>query len=239
MAKRPGKIRYRVAGTDDIDYVSDTVPDPEFAGAVAAMLQQMASESVHQWGWDVPPLLVGFYLRGRSPIGSIGPGGWRNMEIECVPFPGATEALMRSQRNHHVMVGLAMGLQADPDRPQMPDNLMAVGLLTEGWTVVPKDEADSQRLRDLGGEQKLHEQPDRVEVKIFSAVDVNGVRYGYVRPRDTSIAPHGWAGMWNDETALGGEVPTSLHYLIEAIQGRSLPDYETWSDAHDREAKQA
>jgi len=215
--------------------VDTAAPDRHFSAGVLSLIEELVEEDVRQ-GWDAPPTFGFLFQRGRTPMQ---PGmSFHGMMFEWSPLPEATRALIRARRPHHVVLHMAETYRRTPEheRPLPPGNLVAVGFMHEAWMVTPRtdDAAAVQEAMQAARDRKVAEHPDRVEVKTVSAVDINGVRYSIFRPRSREhegLASASVAG--SQGLQLGGDVVTSLHYLIEILQGHTVPDWPEFSRQYD------
>jgi len=127
----------------------------------------------------------------------------------------------------------------------LPPDVVAVVLINEGWMMKQGgvSEEEAARRMQVAKDQKIHTDPDRVEVKIVSAVDLNGVRYGYQRARDTTALDpklSAIVGRWEplgqrSGAVLGGAIVTSLQYLMETLQERTLPPWSEYIKVNDHD----
>lgn len=212
--------------TQDDDAIGPEVPDRVFAHAVLAGLQYVIQEQVTS-GWDLDAHLAMLFQRSRSPAGQ---PGLQRVYLEWQPIP-----MPPSDRPSRMIVALADRCRTIPT--PVPANLMAVALVAEGWATSHENTPEArQRLDQVAAARQIHQEPDRIEVKLVNAVDLNGVRYGLIKPRTTSPSAPAWCfkpkvGL-SGSSAAAGDLPNSLHYLMEIMQGKDLPDYRTWWTAH-------
>lgn len=208
--------------------IGDNVADPLMARSILAMFDEILKESIAVDGWDIAPFLAFARLQDRTPVT---PGmSFHSMSVELAAVPGTLEAFARAPRPHHVMLRMAeivkeKGLQA-------PLDLLAVCMLTEGYMV---SSTDAQEIANLmkapNGAITAH--PRRVECKILTAADVNGVIYAVYKPRDPAVDTAQFAGTPRDENRFGGLVPLSLLYLIKTTQGEKLPPWDDFLRIYD------
>lgn len=235
--KKPGKVRflYRNIDQKSLDEIPDDVPDKVFAKSVIEILYQLNGEWA-QFGWDNPPVLGLLYQRSKKQLAP----GVEALYLEFAPIPTFAEAWRRTQRMHHAIVPMADALRlAQPlFGIKTPADLVAVVLANEAWSLhhtLPLSPEKAQEYREAADERRIHEHPDRVELRNFIAVDRDGVRYGVMQERD-GIVDHlvgtDRPNAAGDRHGLTGDVPNSLHYLMEIIQGLDPEPWEKWWKTH-------
>lgn len=229
---KAGKIRLVVKRALEAEESFDpAIPDPEFSLSLLAALEQIVDET--QNGWDVPALFGPVTLRSRTPVGSSSLTG---MMLQWEPWPAVTEAWMHAKRPHHIFLSMAaacwpaaQALGVSDVATLLPPGLMALVFVTEAWTLrTPMGDeeavaASTQAARD----HTLHEHPDRVEAKVVTAVDINGVAYYLTKARGQAEIEH-VVGMTGTDRAIGGDIINAIEYLLLTLQGRQLPEWGAW-----------
>lgn len=210
----------------EIKVIGPEVPDADFAEAMLRLLEGVVDESGDEW--DQPPMLAMIYQRARTPVGQ----GSFAIALEWLTVLSATGPLTEADRPQDIVVYLAERmLEESPEaRAKLfPPQLMAVALVVEAWMLESRSEADSAEVMRAVAERRVHEAPDRVEVKWVQAADINGVRYSYSRTREGFT--RALAGL-EYGAGVGGEIPNALTYLVEVGSGRDVPLYDEWERQH-------
>lgn len=238
--KPPRKLRIRTVTRRRWDSIPDSVDDKQRAASVLEVLYDLERQ-VRAFGWDQPPIFGLLYEKSRRELDVV----TLALEMEFQALPAFTEAWKRLNRQygqnarmHWAICGVADELRAYP--ALAPDNLVAVVLLHEAWIVLPKDDSPEslEELERVAGERKLHEHPNRQEIRGINAVDVAGVRYAVMRPRDPSIQTRDLVGPWSDEAnSVGGQVPNALQYFLDISHGRPTPDWPEYEALFDYEER--
>ena len=208
--------------------VGEDVADKGLALGMLGAMEACLREASHRHGWDRPPCLGFLALLSRDPVT---PQATREaMLMEWLPLPNSEAALSAQSNNMAaVPVFLATSIRTKAIETPAPPGLVAAMLISEAWAVSTKGE-DLNRFSEDIENRTLYKHPDRVEVKTASAVDTHGVMYMVMRPRDPDYPTVSIANIpGGPGVQAGGDVPVSLLYLMKAIQGSTLPDYETFS----------
>lgn len=192
--------------------------DPRWSRDIVMEAMQSAlrhlDDEVEKGGWDQPPVLVAIH---------------RAIDFDAT---GAAVALRFTPINtgdilinQHPSDALAMiaKVVARGTRPPMPEGLFAFAFVCETWMVM-QGSADDDAVRDVIGaahKRQLHTHPNRIEGRTISAVDLAGIRYSHVRPRDLTansrIETAGRASEAADAPFMDGYVHNSLAVLIETL----------------------
>lgn len=217
MTPKP-KIRFVNRPLGDLDTDTTIGPDVEDrvqAKSVIEMLYNLEAEIALD-GWDQPHQLGLVYKRGRARA-----AGQEVLYLEYVSIPTFWRAANRAERVHYVLVDLADSLREAMALEEVaaPENLFAVVIITEAWALLKGklNEQDEQAAQD----RKLHEHPDRVEVRVLNAVDVEGASYFLQHERD-GIVQH-----TATKTSIGGDVIDGMRYFMDISLGRETP---AWID---------
>lgn len=207
--------------------VGEDVADRGLALCMLGALEGFLREASHRHGWDQPPSLGFMSMLGRTPVA---PGRLvEGMALEWRPVPNAAAAFRAYERLHEVPVILGSAVRDKVIDLPLPPSIIAAVLVSEAWAVSTKGE-DYRKISDAVENRTLHRHPERVEVKTASAVDVHGVMYMVMRPRDPEYPTVAMANVPNGSGIQpGGDIPVSLLYMMKAMQGATLPDYETFS----------
>jgi hypothetical protein len=241
------KIRF-VSKTRKGNYpdIPTTLPDQERAACLLQTCEDLATEFT-LYGWDQPPTFGFLYERKRRISDTI-----MTAEMEFSPIPGFTFAWkMLNQRYpdkarmHWAICTAADEMRQFVDRFPPAENLVAVALVHEAWMLVPDadDEKAFEEMERASQSRTIHEHPDRVEVRGVNAVDLDGVRYGVLKPRAgqkvTSDDFNKLVGRWGseEEVAVGGDVPNALQYFLDIITGKPTPPFDQYEQLYDYEER--
>ena len=184
--------------------------DPIAAGTLS-WLERTLAQSVQTNVWDASPEL-GILLRRQTSFGLlcvITP-----IEIDEVwhvaPVPDVLRAFARALRHRaapQVLADVAPGWE-----------FAGVSLFTEGW-MLSGDVTDRAEMESWTATHNIKDHPDRIEVKMLSAVDRAGMHYlvqharGAARSETSFVATRGHG----DSNELGGRVPEALDSILDAL----------------------
>ncbi|WP_331728947.1 hypothetical protein OG592_42990 (plasmid) [Streptomyces avidinii] len=180
--------------------------DDSAADMVASTLTAIESQLGEAQGWDLPPRL--FALRLQPP----------GVMVDFIP-----EALWNPAG---INPADALGHHAETLPPVPPllvpgvvheDSVFAVGLMFEGWSK-PKNVELPRELRTLRncGERVLHLLPDRQEIRIVQAVDLNQRAFHMVRVRGGQ--PRLSVAGRKDALETEGTIPDALSRFVHAFR---------------------
>ncbi|WP_331731368.1 hypothetical protein [Streptomyces sp. NBC_00073] len=180
--------------------------DDSAADMVASTLTAIESQLGEAQGWDLPPRL--FALRLQPP----------GVRVDFIP-----EALWNPAG---INPADALGHHAETLPPVPPllvpgvvheDSVFAVGFMFEGWSK-PKNVELPRELRTLRncGERVLHLLPDRQEIRIVQAVDLNQRAFHMVRVRGGQ--PRLSVAGRKDALETEGTIPDALSRFVHAFR---------------------
>ncbi|MFD8882211.1 hypothetical protein ACFV0H_06760 [Streptomyces erythrochromogenes] len=180
--------------------------DDSAADMVASTLTAIESQLGEAQGWDLPPRL--FALRLQPP----------GVMVDFIP-----EALWNPAG---INPADALGHHAETLPPVPPllvpgvvheDSVFAVGFMFEGWSK-PKNVELPRELRTLRncGERVLHLLPDRQEIRIVQAVDLNQRAFHMVRVRGGQ--PRLSVAGRKDALETEGTIPDALSRFVHAFR---------------------
>ena len=177
-------------------------------GIVAAMAEQLERRR----HWDEPPALYWLHLeRGRPKLRQVG-------------IPDLMWALDRPPA---VLGRIAVTMAAGRYRSPWPD-LFGMAVRHEGWKVeVDPDAPDAKRVsRHVAAQSRehlLHTRPDRIEARMFYAVDRAGWTYqaeqkrGQLRAERMAVPPA-------SDPTITGAVVDALDLMVATMLGVTLPE---------------
>lgn len=154
-------------------------------------------------GWDQPASLWSF---SRSHVGE-------EFILEARMVLGGAAF----QQGHPTDVLAAVADAAQTRRLPVGDDLVAFVFATEAWTVVASVD-DEREMMEQAADRRIHTHPDRVEVRMLSAVDRAGFRYEHSYARGSGERTEGVyrAGEQGGGMVLEGDAYESLERLVEA-----------------------
>jgi hypothetical protein len=184
-----------------------------------ALLMSLAKleETLTELGWDQPPRLMS--VMRHLPEGSDEPYTLAIDEVpDVLPIGGGPQI---AQRLHNMADAITRRRQRDQSWDRV--NVHAWVLCTEGWTASADwdDEAARQQLIRDGERHRVNTRPDRIEVRLLTAVDRSGMSMQVVRFRDGELAATVQQTMptiQQGATGFRGSVPEALAALMEACQ---------------------
>lgn len=191
--------------------IGEDVLDPVGAKLFIEVCYEIA-KAANEAGWDQPhQLLIVRGVRERFDAHQIGlEGELFGVEISAVPsfYPlyGAIEKL--GGRMHHAIAEVAKGWR-EVMPPEISEHVLGVALVYEGW--IGEDEGQ-----------------ERAEARLINASGRNGLRVGYSQPRDgvpRHLVAQAFAGQ---HCSMAGDIPNSLHYLMEVIEGLTTESFNEW-----------
>ncbi|MER5354666.1 hypothetical protein ABT093_30585 [Kitasatospora sp. NPDC002551] len=184
--------------------------------ALATAVKAIEAREGERRGWDQPARLFALHLAhidsGAIELRVIPPrlwtGGHRN------PADGLSAWAMRFPEPAAVEP-LAFA--------DSPDGFAGVAMMYEGWAAPDGTELSAQdRARRALGERTFKERADRVEVRMVTAVDINGHSYllRRLRGRDAELATTaaGAESDVHDMAELRGRLPHALGRLAHAVR---------------------
>jgi hypothetical protein len=201
----------RTAAT--LEEALSTVEDDPLAAALLLTLASL-EETLTAAGWDQPPVLL-------SVIRYLGDPG-EPLGLAAVPmpkaFPESGGGPYIAYRIQEIAATIAKRLETDDT--DMTD-LHAWVLASEGWMAAARDgdEVARKRLRQQGEAHLIHTRPDRVEVRMLTAVDRSGMSMQLVRQRDGKLSVTVQRELPADkdgDTGFTGTIPEALTALMEA-----------------------
>lgn len=217
---KPKKRRFIQRSFDGKD-LPDGLRDPVGAKALIEVLYNLNGE-LAPGGWDQPPVLGFIYQRGQAREGSVS-----MRYLEWSPLPDFDKAYHRANdrygRPHPAIVETAdvmrPFIEADP--AMVPRSLLAAVLVTEAWALYGNKDTDLAEQERITRERRVHEQADRVEIRMLHAVDTMGVRYSLLQPRD-GVPRHDVTDPFNPDRKAGvsGDVVDALHYFTAVCSGQ-------------------
>jgi hypothetical protein len=177
-------------------------------GIVAAMAEQLERRR----HWDEPPALYWLHLeRGRPKLRQVG-----------IP-----DLMWSLDRPPAVLGRIAVTMAAGRYRSPWPD-LFGMAVRHEGWKVevdpdAPDAKAVSRRVAAQSREHVLHTRPDRIEARMFYAVDRAGWTYqaeqkrGQLRAERMAVPPA-------SDPTITGAVVDALDLMVATMLGVTLPE---------------
>lgn len=226
---KPKKIRF-IQRPFDGKGLPDELRDPVGAKALIEVLYNLNGE-LAPGGWDQPPALAFVYQRGQAREGSV---SMRYLEYSPVPdFDAAYHwSNERYGRPHPAIVQTAdmmrPVIEANPSA--VPRSLLATVLVTEAWALYGNENTDLAEQDRIMRERRVHEQPDRVEIRMLQAVDTMGIRYGLFQPRD-GVPTHDVTDPFNkDRRGVTGDVIDALHYFTAVCTGQNPPPWNQFRE---------
>ena len=177
-----------------------------------AIVAAMAEQLERRRHWDEPPALYWLHLeRGRPKLRQVG-------------IPDLMWALDRPPA---VLGRIAVTMAAGRYRSPWPD-LFGMAVRHEGWKVeVDPDAPDAKRVsRHVAAQSRehlLHTRPDRIEARMFYAVDRAGWTYqaeqkrGQLRAERMAVPPA-------SDPTITGAVVDALDLMVATMLGVTLPE---------------
>lgn len=214
--------------------IPDRVEDKVLARTYLELTYNVNTD-VAGFGWDQPPQL--HVLRVRARHGDAAAVG---MVVDSTPLPGfellVAKAMSQGARMHHVLLHVAEQwhlLQQEPMFRNLDMNsVQGLVLISEGWMLVGGSDEERERAAQ---ERRIHEHPDRVEVRMITVVGPEGLRVMLNQPRD-GVPQHliGQArpGQPPSSYGVGGDMPDALQYLLETIRGGELLDWDEFQSRY-------
>ena len=178
-----------------------------------AIQSVLAAEADTDWGWNQLPVLYRLHVLDGSPhLVNLGIARhvWTSGDVQAV------------------LTGIALLMEAGRFMP-VPDDpageLVGMAVRTEGWWVESHPDRDPrghERMNKMSGEGRLYQHPDRVEVRMVTAVDRHGVTYQvrHVRDGETEqlmMLPG------REDLQLTGAVIEALDVMVHALTGAKPP----------------
>jgi hypothetical protein len=155
--------------------------------------------------WDMPPVLVSLRIKGDG--------------LEITPWP-VPDRLWDGTHPPSVLAAIGRSLaKSDTDWQEPARDVCAIGFCTEGWTL-PAHLFDDDHRAGLTG--SLSEHPDRIEVRIMSAVGRDGTSFFLQWTRGEGVTNEAIIEP-GDERQLGGLVFHALDLIAEQIFGLTPP----------------
>jgi hypothetical protein len=181
------------------------------SGIQRAIAEHLAAEIRRRREWDEPPALHTLYVEGGQP------------RLGQIPLP---DAVWASGPPSQVLLALA---DLGPDYARMlqsaaPAGLYGLAFRCEVWGISAPagDEAALRKMVEDGNARRVHERPDRVELRQIWAVDRARTTYMAMQERGktevrTDIRP---PRPGNDHV---GDVFDGLDRLVSAFLGVAVP----------------
>lgn len=188
---------------------------------------------VDPFGWDQPPSLHVLRMRARHAADEV-----VAVVVDSTPIPGfhllVSDAMAQGARMHHVLVHVAESWRAlmnqPPFRGMDVSAVQGAVLISEGWMLTGTQDEDRQRAAE---ERRIHEHPDRVEVRMITVAGPSGLRVMLNYPRD-GVPQHliGQArpGQVPSSYQVAGDLPDALQYLLEVMQGHEPGAWQSFRE---------
>jgi hypothetical protein len=199
--------------TAPLEDVLETIADDPLASALLMSMARL-EETLTELGWDQPPRLMSvtrFLPEDGSEL-----YGLEIHEIpDALPEGGGPEI---ADRLLQMADSITRRRRKDPRWDEM--NLHAWVLTSEAWlaSVPSGDEVAKRRLTRDGERHRVHARPDRIEVRMLTAVDRAGMSMQLVRFRDGDLKAMVQERMTDTGTGFNGTVPEALAALMEACE---------------------
>jgi len=194
------------------------VQDDPIAMAVATVLRDLV-EGEGKNGWDQPPSLW-IIVRSRLVMSET------QLTVPLTLVKMDTGPLFSDGEPADQLAWLARRVASGAFK-QPPDSEegQAIGFvfLTEAWALSAPRQGFTDAMLEATRNRKIKELPERIEVRIASAVDTSGIIYGLMVPRDPTktdvMETFGRPGeeTRNHTVIAGGYVIDSLTTLVESI----------------------
>jgi hypothetical protein len=170
--------------------------------AVLAALTE-AAEAPPRWDW--PPQLLRVYVRGDVLLAPV--------NVVALAGPDV--------RPPEVLDAIADGMAASGFRD--PD-LLGMAFVYEGWTVPdPVTARQAHVAAVMAGDHRLHEHPDRIEIRMAMAVDRHGATYHVEHQRAGSTRHLLAIPGRTPELEFTGSILLALDRMVEQLCGVTLP----------------
>lgn len=184
--------------------------------ALACALRAIEAREGERRGWDQPPRLWSLHLADMTS-GAI--------ELRVIP----PRVWAGSARNPADGV-LAWSMQYPDPGPvtvtrfaDSGDGFAGMAMMHEGFSIPDDTEEDAaERQRRAAGERTYLTRPDRVEVRMITAVDVNGRTYLVRRLRGREPEIHASDAGENSMGEMRGRLPHALGRIAHAVRTGAL-----------------
>lgn len=185
---------------------------PPHPNAILNAMKRMVHE---RKDWDEDPELGCFYRAADDAVETfpifVHPLVWHQLENPKNVLRMINQVLAVPADGAQLMFGEAL-------RDQVPDELCGAYLRTEGWTL-PQWQLEEISRRVKAGQPypRFQDRPDRVEMRMCSAVDATGRPYVVTQARDQPEMDALYEGMTGGARGLGGAVPDLLKNLTTLL----------------------
>lgn len=235
-------IKIILRSDEELQNLPPGLRDPIGAKTILEVLYNLNAQ-FEKDGWDLPPAFGMLYQRGALDEGPL-----KGRAVEFMPIDGFERGYnamnQRYGRPWPAIIAAAESLRQAYAEGVMepPRTLMAVVMINEAWLMYRTgEEANSPEYERIVRERRIHEQPDRVEARMLTAADPQGVRYQLLQERDGIVQhslydPHGGPDQDLSHGAIG-DVPNALHYFVLVATGQNPPDWPQFCQVYDYEAE--
>jgi hypothetical protein len=175
-----------------------------------AITRAMVEEVEGRTEWEVAPELWRISLRDGQPV------------LNQIPVPEGLWALARPPQVLEEIARAASNAryypgQAEDDAEYGP--AYGFGFLYEGWAIHSDTMCGSERDQADAAAHRLHTRPDRVEVRLFAAVDRDQITYHVMKSRNGGAFAQVEVHPPGDSHSIGGVVIDALAQLVKGVVG--------------------
>lgn len=161
------------------------------------------NQAMNEVGWDQPPALFAVHRAIDMSQPEVTALGLLFARVETGP-------ILTSQHPSDGLAMIARAVRSGLRPPDLPDNLFAFAFASESWMAGPD-------AREAAENRELHTRADRIECRVLSAVDLAGVHYLHIIPRDESQSPRIESASRPSERGEGSHVDGYIHQSLTVL----------------------